>query len=178
MLKNSIERYGAISKILHWAIALLIIGLIWLGWYMVDLTYYDRWYYDSLMAHKALGMVVLTLALIQILWTVYSRSPDYVPNLKPWERIAAKIVHLTLFGVMFAIPATGYLISTSANDPVSIFGWFEIPAIFPVDEGTRDLAIELHFYLAYGAACVVVVHALAALKHHFVDRDDTLRRML
>lgn len=178
MLKNSADRYGLLAKFLHWISAVLIIGLIWLGWYMVDLTYYDPWYYDSLAIHKALGMVVLLLALLNIIWHFYSRPPQYASTLKPWERLAARLVHTLLFAAMVAIPVTGYLISTSEGDAVSIFGWITVPALFPVNDAARNLAIDLHYYLAYGTAGLVLVHAFAALKHQFVDRDGTLKRML
>jgi cytochrome b561 len=178
MLKNSSTRYGALSKSLHWSVALLIIGLVWLGWYMVDLTYYDRWYNDSLSTHKALGMLVLILAVAKVGWTLYSRPPELVASLRGWERAAARVTHFTLYFMMLAIPLTGYAISTSKGDAVSVFGWFQIPAVFPVGEGLRDLAIELHFYFAYVTAALVVLHASAALKHHFVDKDDTLKKML
>jgi cytochrome b561 len=178
MLKNSADRYGLPAKLLHWVIAILILGLIWLGWYMVDLTYYDPWYYDALATHKALGMGALLLALLNIGWHLYARPPPYAPTLKPWERRAAKMVHILLFTTMVAIPITGYLISISEGDAISIFGWTAIPALFPVKETARNLAINLHYYLAYATAGVVLVHACAALKHQFVDRDGTLKRML
>lgn len=178
MLKNSAERYGIVSRLLHWSIALLIFGLVALGWYMVDLTYYDRWYYTSLSAHKALGILVLELAILKILWSLYSRPPEFAPTLKPWERISARIMHGVLYLMMILIPVTGYIISTSAGDPVSFFGWYQVPALFPKNEGMRDLAIELHYYLAYGTAVLAALHGLAALKHHFIDRDGTLRKMI
>lgn len=178
MLKNTNERYGLISRVLHWSIAFLIFGLVALGWYMVDLTYYDRWYYTSLSAHKALGILVLELAILKILWSLYSRPPPFSPTIKPWERISARIMHGVLYLMMLLIPVTGYIISTSAGDPVSFFGWYEVPPLFPKDEAVRNLAIELHYYLAYGAAILATLHALAALKHQFIDRDGTLRKMI
>jgi cytochrome b561 len=78
---------------------------------------------------------------------------------------------------MLLIPATGYIISTSAGDGISMFGWFEVPALLPAGETVRDIAIELHYWLAYGTAALVVIHAAAAVKHQFIDRDGTLRRM-
>ncbi len=80
--------------------------------------------------------------------------------------------------MLVAVPVTGYLISTSAGDGISMFGWFDVPAVLPRSDWIRDLAVELHFYLAYTTAMLVAIHVLAALKHHFVDRDATLRRML
>lgn len=177
-LRNTNERYGAITKLLHWSIAMLIIGLIWLGWYMVDLTYYDKWYNASLTAHRALGMLVLLLAALKIAWIVLSRPPPFVATIKPWERVAAKATHHTLYLAMLLIPVTGYIISTSEGDAIPFFDWFEIPALFSAGERLRDLAIEIHYYAAYGVAFLVLLHAGAALKHQFLDRDGTLKRML
>ena len=177
-LTNSADRYGLITKLLHWLIALLIVSLIVLGWYMVDLTYYDRWYNASLTAHKALGLLVLLLAAIKIIWTLINRSPPMVVTLKRWERIAAHVAHGLLYLVMVLIPVTGYIVSTSAGDGISMFGWFDVPALFAAGPESRDLAITVHFYLGYGTAGLVAVHTLAALKHHFVNYDATLSRML
>lgn len=178
MLKNTEARYGVVSKGLHWLIALLIVGLIWLGWYMVDLTYFDRWYNSSLSLHKSLGIIVLSLGAMKIGWTLYSRAPDYTATIKAWEKIAARLTHLTLNFMLLAIPATGYLVSTSEGKPVSMFNVFDVPALMAVNEELRDLAIDLHYYFAYGAAFLVGLHALAALKHQFIDKNDTLKRML
>ncbi len=178
MLKNTRTHFGHVSKSFHWLIGLLIIGLIWLGWYMVDLTYFDKWYNKSLSLHKSLGMVVLALALIRLGWGLYSPTPQAADTLSRWQRIAAKLMHHLLAFMMFAIPLTGYLISTSAGRGISMFGWFELPAVVPVDEQTRELAVALHFYLAYATAAVLLGHIGAALKHQFVDKDGTLVRML
>ena len=86
---NAESRYGAVTKLLHWSVAALILGLIWLGWYMVGLTYYDAWYNDSLAWHKALGIVVLALGALKIGWAFYSQPPAHAATLKRWERFAA-----------------------------------------------------------------------------------------
>ena len=172
------SRFGLFSKLLHWLIAILILGLIWLGWYMVDLTYYDKWYNDSLHYHKSLGILVLALALVKIGWQQYTPAPGPVTGLKTWEKTGAKLMHYVLWGMMLLIPVTGYLISTSAGKPIQLFNWFAIPAIVDVDEELRELAIDVHFYLAYATLFLAAGHAGAALKHHFINRDDTLKRML
>lgn len=178
MLRSTDTRYSVITRILHWAVALLIIGLIWLGWWMVDLSYYDSWYNRSLELHKSLGMAVLAVAAVKIAWVIYDGKPGFPHGIKPWERAAATATHHLFYLLMLLIPATGYVISTSAGDGISIFGLFEVPAVMSVSENVRDLAIELHFWLAYGTGALVLVHALAALKHQFIDRDGTLGRML
>lgn len=178
MLRSTDTRYGVITRILHWAVALIIIGLIWLGWWMVDLSYYDRWYNRSLELHKSLGMAALAIAAVKIAWVIYDGKPDFQESVKPWERATATATHHLFYLLMLLIPATGYVISTSAGDGISVFGLFEVPAVLPVSETLRDLATELHFWLAYATGVLVVVHAVAALKHQFVDRDGTLKRIL
>lgn len=177
-IKNTPNQFGLVTKLSHWLIAPAIIGLIWLGWYMVDLTYYDKWYNKSLAWHKSLGMLVLGAALLKIGWQLYSPTPDTGAALKKWERLGANIMHKLLFAMMLLIPITGYLISTSDGKVVDIFDWFEIPVLVSKNTELRDLAIELHFYMAYGTAVLLLGHVAAALKHQFMDKDGTLVKML
>lgn len=178
MLRNTRDRYGLVTKTLHWLIALGIIGMIWLGWWMVGLSYYDRWYNRGLELHRAIGMVLLGLAFLFAGWKLISPSPALQSELRPWEKRGAKTAHTILLLAMFAIPVTGYVISTSAGQGFSVFGLFEFPALMTASDAVRDLAIAVHYYLAYGLIAVVAVHAGAALKHQFVDKHRTLQRML
>lgn len=178
LIKNTKARFGLVSKALHWTAAALMLGLIWLGWYMVDLTYYDKWYNASLHYHKSLGLLVLVLALVKIGWQWHTRAPASLPDLKTWEKVGAKLMHYVLWGMLLLLPITGYLISTSAGKPIQLFNWFELPPLVEVDEALRELAIAVHYYLAYAALLLIAAHAGAALKHHFINRDDTLKRML
>ena len=175
---NSTTSFGLVTKCLHWATAQLIIGLIALGYYMVGLSYYDAWYHDALQAHKALGMLVFVLGVVTLTWRQTSPSPPLHDTLKPWERIAATAMHHTLLLLVLLIPVTGFLVSTSAGKAVEFFDWFEVPALVVVGEGLRELAITIHFYCSYGTAALVALHAAAAFKHQFIDRDGTLARML
>lgn len=177
-IKNSVETFGLITRLLHWTIGLAIMFLIGLGWYMVDLTYYDKWYNSSLTWHKSLGMIVLGLALLKCGWQIYTPLPGPSGALKPWEKSAARFMHRVLLAMMLLIPVTGYLISTSDGKAVTIFDWINIPALLSKNTELRDLAIELHFYLAYGTAMLLIGHIGAALKHQFINKDGTLTRML
>lgn len=178
MLRNSPAGYGLVSKLMHWLLAALMLGLAALGWYMVDLSYFDPWYHDALEWHKALGMTVLVLAIGKAAWLVASPPPALTGALPRWQRVAARSVHVALFAAMLLLPVTGYVISTSDGKPVSMFGLFDVPAVLPRATGVRDAAIDLHFYAAYGMVALAAAHALAALKHQFVNRDGTLARML
>ena len=178
MWRSGKDHYGIVSSGFHWAIALAIVGLVGLGAWMVGLTYYDPWYYDSLALHKAIGIVVLALALAKFGWKLVDRNPGFGPEVKPHERAGATAMHWLLNALMVLLPVTGYLISTSEGAGIDMFGLFDVPALVDVTAGTRDLAIDIHFYVAYGAIALVGMHIIAALKHHFVDRGSTLRRML
>ena len=178
MWRNDKNRYGLVSIGFHWAIALGIVGLTGLGVWMVGLTYYDPWYHDSLALHKAFGIVVLALALAKFGWRVTDRRPGFGPEVRPYERAGATVLHWLFNALMILVPVTGYAISTSEGAGIDMFGLFELPALLGKTERSRDLAIDLHYYLAYGGIALVAIHAGAALKHHFVDKGSTLKRML
>jgi len=171
------RRYGPVARAVHWIIAALIVALIPLGWYMVGLEYYDPWSHDTLEIHKGLGMIVLLLASIMISWKIAGRGTRITESRKQWEVIAAKITHYLLYALMLVVPATGYIVSTSAGAGVSVFGLFEVPAVLPKSVPLRDAAISVHYYFAYAGVGLIALHVAGALKHHFIDGGDTLRQM-
>ena len=172
------DHYGLVAIGFHWSIAIAFVGLVGLGAWMVGLTYYDPWYNDSLALHKAIGIAVLALALAKLSWKLIDRKPGYGPEVRAYERAGATATHWILGALLIVLPVTGYLISTSEGAGIDVFGLFEVPAFFDVSGGTRDLAIDLHYYLAYGGIALVGIHAIAALKHTFIDKGSTLIRML
>ena len=178
MWKSGRDHYGLVAIGFHWSIAIVFVGLLGLGAWMVGLTYYDPWYNRSLALHKAFGILVLVVAAAKFGWRIADRSPGYGAEVRAWERGAATAMHWLLNAAIVLLPVTGYAISTSEGAGIDLFGLFELPALFDISEGTRELAIEIHYYLAYGILALVALHAGAALKHHLVDRGSTLRRML
>ena len=178
MWRSGRDHYGLVAIGFHWSIAILFVGLIGLGAWMVGLTYYDPWYNDSLALHKAIGIVVLALALAKLGWKLADRKPGFAPEVRPYERAGATATHWILSALLIVLPVTGYLISTSEGAGIDMFGLFEVPAFFDVTAVTRDLAIDLHYYLAYGGIALVGIHAGAGLKHTFIDKGSTLIRML
>jgi cytochrome b561 len=178
MWQNSRDGYGIPSKLLHWTIALIIFGLIGLGWWMVGLDYYHPRYHSSLNLHKSLGMIALGLVLAKMLWRYVSPYPVLAKSLVGLPRKAATGMHHLLWLAMVLIPLTGYAISTSEGAGVDVFDWFTIPAWLPKNETLRDVVTVMHEWIAYAAGVLALLHAGAAIKHQFVDRDGTLRRML
>ncbi len=177
MMKNSRERYGSMTKILHWLIACLLLCQVPLGWYMSGLDNEDPWYYRALDLHLSLGLMVLVLFLIKIVWLLISPSPQLSSKLAKWERRTARLIHRVLIGALGLVPLTGYLSYTSQGDPVSIYELFEIPGVMEFSEAGAERLAALHMYLAYAMAAIAMIHISAALKHHFLDGDDLLLRM-
>ena len=178
MWRSDRDHYGLVAIGFHWSIAVLFVGLVGLGAWMVGLTYFDPWYNDSLALHKAIGIVVLALALAKFGWKLADRRPGFGPEVRAYERAGANAMHWILNALLIVLPVTGYLISTSEGAGIDMFGLFEVPAFFDVTAGTRDLAIDIHYYLAYGGIALVGIHAGAAFKHTLIDRGSTLIRML
>jgi cytochrome b561 len=176
MLENSKERYGWVSIGIHWLMALAIIGMFVLGIWMVGLEYYDAWYHKAPWIHRSAGMLLLFLLIFRSVWRLTNPVPEIMGAW--WEKIIALWVHRAHYLFMFAVIISGYLISTALGKGVDLFGWFEVPALLPVDKGRETTAGTLHMYLAWGFMGYVAMHAAAALKHHFIDRDITLLRML
>ncbi len=177
-MTHHLSGYSIVARLLHWATALVILGLTGLGWWMVDLSYYDAWYNRGLDLHKSFGVIALVLGAAFILQKLLGQSPAPLSSLTKLERIGAKSAHGMLFVLMLLMPISGYLISTSSGDGIDVFGVFTLPALLQIDKQTRDLAIDVHYWLAYIGLGIIAVHALAAIKHHIIDKDRTLMRML
>lgn len=176
--RNSPERYGHLSVLIHWLVALTVYGMFGLGLWMVTLGYYDGWYHKAPELHKSIGMVVLLVMVIRVLWRFISPPPASLAGYTRLTRISALAAHLLLYLLLFAILISGYLISTADGKPISVFGLFDVPATLSDFGAQADLAGTLHLWLAWGVVILSVLHGLAALKHHFIDKDVTLMRML
>jgi cytochrome b561 len=170
--------YSVVARLLHWATALVILGLTGLGWWMVDLSYYDAWYNRGLDLHKSFGIIAYVLAVAFIIRKLIGQAPAPATPLTTFERIGAKAAHGMLFILMLLMPVSGYLISTSSGDGVDVFGIVTVPALIKTGDQARDLAIDLHYWLAYVGLGIIAVHTLAAIKHHVINKDRTLMRML
>ena len=177
-MKNTKENYGFISIVLHWLIALVIFGLFGLGLYMVELTYYDSLYKTLPFIHKGIGILLALVILFGFIWGKTNPRPSAVPGTTVFEARAARVVHRTLYLLILVILFSGYLIPTADGSAIDVFGIFSVPATLTTIPEQEDKAGLVHLYLAYFLISIVVLHAIAALKHHFINHDNTLRRML
>ena len=182
---NDTQRYNTIAKTLHWLIAIAIIALLVMGKVMVDLPRDDPGKFDLYQLHKSAGLTVLFLTLLRLLWRFQYRAPALPSTMKAWERFAVHGTHLVFYVLMFAIPVSGWVMASTSSSgvPTLWFGLFEVPPL-PGLEGNPNAhdmhegAEEAHELLGNLMILLLILHVGAALKHHFWDRDDVLRRML
>jgi cytochrome b561 len=179
-LENREDRYGAIAILFHWSMALLIVGLAALGLYMVTLpdVGFNTQKVTLVLYHKEFGVLAFVLLATRLSWRVTQLLPRLVEQLPDWQKIAARFVHLSFYAMLFALPMTGYFMSSAAGIPVSFFGIFMLPDLVHRDADLFQLYVTVHKWLGYALILFTFVHAGAALRHHFVFKDDTLRKIL
>jgi cytochrome b561 len=176
-IRNSTDRYGNVAQLLHWLIVVLIILQVILALIADDMPLGVQ-KLTVLARHKSFGMTILGLAVLRVLWRFMNPVPTLPTTLKPYERGLARVTHVLLYVLMFAMPLSGWVMSTAHNYPVSWFGLFTWPNPVAPDKELAELMEEVHESLAYTLGAVVTLHVLAALKHHFVLKDNVLKRML
>ena len=177
-LQNTQQRWGIIAVGLHWLSVVIVIGLFILGLWMVELTYHDDWYRTAPFIHKSIGILFFLLTMFRLAWRWQSITPNELSSHTTFEHKVAHITHVLIYVLLFSIMMSGYLISTADGRGVDVFGLFEIPAtVYGLDK-QEDIAGVIHLILAISLISIVVLHAMAALKHHIIDRDRTLIRML
>src|SRR5579883_1408687 len=171
------RRYGAVAQGLHWLVAALIIVQFTLAWSADDLPLGARKL--ALLAwHKSVGMTVLMLAVLRLLWRLTHAVPSLPRAMSSLERALARVSHVILYSLIFLMPLTGWLMSSAKNYSVSWFKLFTFPNLIAPNETAFDALRNVHDSLSVVLLIVASLHVLAALKHHFWDRDDVLRRML
>jgi len=175
--RNTSNTYGAVAKFLHWSIVILIIAQYFLAEAADELPD-GLAKLETITRHKSVGMLVLLLALARIAWKLANRGlPPPVPMPAP-QRIAAAAGHGLLYLLLLAQPISGWMMSSAANYPVTLFGLFQFPALVAPDHDLHEALEEVHEALFAALAIVAIIHALAAVYHHVWMKDDTLRRML
>lgn len=175
--RNTPETYGALAKFLHWTIVVLIIAQYVIIESAEDLPD-GPGKFEVITRHKSLGMLVLGLAILRIVWKVMNRGNPVPVSMPRPQKIAAAAGHGLLYLLILAQPISGWMMSSAANYPVTFFGLFQFPAIAAPNEGAHETYEEVHEFLFEAILVIAVVHVLAALYHHFIQKDDTLRRML
>lgn len=174
--KNTKDTYGVAAKFFHWAIAFIILTLIVVGLYMGDMPYSPQ-KLEIYALHKSFGLLVLWLAGLRILWRFHTKPPQALETHQKWEKTLAKITHIFLYFTMFAMPLSGWLMSSAGEHPVPFFG-LQMPDIASKNEDLAKFGHQFHTIIAYILIAAIGFHSLGAFKHHVIDGDMTLKRML
>ena len=177
-IRNSATRWGAVSQLFHWTIVAMILAQFVLA-NIADQLPAGVGKLAALAQHKSVGITILVLAVLRLLWKITNKpSPPLPSDLKRYERFLAHLTHHGLYGLLFLLPLSGWMMSSAKNYPVSWFGLAKLPNLVPPNETLFDVLKETHEVLATALMAVAALHVLAALQHQFIRRDDILRRML
>jgi cytochrome b561/polyisoprenoid-binding protein YceI len=176
--KNTALRWGTLSRLFHWVIVALIITQFVLA-NMAEGLPLGMAKLATLARHKSVGITILGLAVLRLLWRLYNRnSPPLPANMPPYRRGLAHLTHYGLYLLLFAMPLSGWMMSSARNYPVSWFGFVTLPNLVQPDTGVYEFMKSTHGVLAGTLVVITTLHVLAALYHHFMKKDDVLRRML
>lgn len=170
-------RYDSTSIALHWLFAIGIISTFALGFYMTDLSLSPTklklysW-------HKWAGISLLAVAILRLVWRVTHQAPKLPKSMSPLMRFLANAMHRVLYFFMIAIPLSGWLMSSASGFQTVWFGILPLPDLVAKDEGLAEILLTAHVVLNYAFLTALLVHIAAAVKHHFIDKDTVLSRML
>ena len=175
--KPAATRFGAGRKFFHWSITAFLLFQIPFGIYMTDLPLGpDKLEKYSL--HKAVGMTIFSLAVLRLVWVLFSKRPPLPATTPFYEKALVKASQAILYILVCLMPLSGWMMSSAAGYPVSLFGLYTLPALIPPDETLVDGFIEMHEIQGWILMTVIALHVAGALRHHFLLKDDTLKQML
>ena len=175
--ETSSVAYSAFAIGLHWLVALLILGSFVVGTYMVDLDL-SPWKLKVYSWHKWIGVTVFLLVAVRLAWRLTHRAPAPPSAMPLWQRHGAAISHALLYLLTIVVPVSGWVMSSAGGFPVAYFGVLKLPDLVVKNKELFEVMKSVHYVLNKTLLTVVVLHVAAALKHHYVDRDDVLARML
>ena len=176
-IRDNSQSWGSLSIGLHWLTFVLILSLAMVGLLMTELAN-GPLKIQVYALHKSFGLTVLGLTITRLIWRLFSITPETTANTPAWQNFIAKLTHGLLYLVLFAMPVSGWLYNSAAGFPLKYFGLFKLPKLSGYDPELKQLAGDAHTTFFYILALLMLLHAGAALKHHYFDKDNTLARML
>ena len=176
-MSETIVRYRAPAQVLHWLAAISVITGVGLGFAMLNAGPgpLQNKLFDL---HRSFGALTLTLTGFRLLWRLYSPPPPMVTGLPAWQYVIARVTHVALYVLLFAVPLVGWAGTSAFGARIPVFGLFELPMLLEKNKEVADILLPLHGILALTLCALLAMHIGAALHHHFIRKDDTLRRML
>ncbi len=171
------QGYSPVAKLLHWFVAVVVIIMLSVTFFFDELSNHNR--STAFMLHKSFGLTVLVLMIVRFIWIHITGKPKLPDSIPGWQKFMSRFVQYSLYLLLIAMPITGWVLSVAANKAPVYFGMFQVP--LPGIEPNKALAglmSETHQILAWVIIAFVSLHVAAALKHHFIDKDNVLERML
>lgn len=179
-IKNSRNNYGIVSKFLHWSLVILILlqfySVAWVKYVLPEKSPLVGFYIGKL--HKPFGMLTLVVAIMFILWRLINIRPTFPSAMAAWEILAARSVHFLLYACLVLMPVSGLLMSVAGGKPPNFFGLYQVPMFMQQNDAVSNFFFNVHAVTGTILIGLIALHILAALKHHFINRDQVLRRML
>jgi cytochrome b561 len=176
-LRNDESRFGAVAQFFHWTIVVLIVTQFILANKAHGLPL-GAAKVATLAQHKSVGITILALAILRLGWRLLNPVPPAPSGTPRWQQLAGRISHVALYALLLITPVLGWFMSSARNFPVSWFGLVTLPDFVKPDKAVYDALHATHLVFAWTLAILALLHIAAALKHHFIDRDNVLRRML
>jgi cytochrome b561 len=172
------ERYDGVAILLHWLIAVLIVGNIGLAWSLDNYDHHDPIHQTLLTIHKSIGVTVLALAVLRLAWRWTHLVPPLPETLPRWQHTVARATHWSLYALLFVMPVSGLIDAAAFTEPVYYFFLFKLPTVIAHHEPVGHAAFAVHQLSALLLYALLLAHAGAALFHHYWLKDGILRRML
>jgi cytochrome b561 len=187
--RSTLENWGWLTRVLHWSIALTVFGMLATGLYAKNLIDAstpagELHYYEVINIHKSFGLTVIMLMAFRLIWRVSERTPILPATMQTWEKVLARTTHVLLYFGLFLMPVTGWLWASAYGEPVRLFG-FKLPGLghlipgwVPLNGDQATLAHHTHIITAFVLMTIVGMHVIGALKNHFVEHNNVLRKMI
>lgn len=170
-------RYGGMAQSAHWLTVLLLIGSFTLGYVMTDMAMSPT-RLKLFAYHKWIGVTIFALVALRLGWRLFVPPPPLPASMAVWERRLAAVTHALLYGLLFMVPLSGWLMSSAKGFQTVYFGVLPIPDLLGKNKELASLLEDAHEVLTCTLLGLVAMHVAAALKHHFINRDGVLQRML
>jgi cytochrome b561 len=171
------NKYTKFAKTMHWLVAVGVLGLLAVGLWMTQMKMSPQ-KIQLYMTHKSVGLTILALMLVRIGYR-WRHAPPALPETIPaWQARASRWSHALLYVLLLAMPLSGWLMNSASGFPMKYFGLFRVPNLIERSQSSVEFFKSAHELIAWALICLIALHVSAALKHHFIDRDDVLRRML
>ncbi len=176
MLKNTANAFGSFVKVMHWLTAVLVIGMLIFGFFLESFS--DSLKGSMIALHKSIGLTILLLIVLRLIWRIFNKQPGYPLTIPKWEQFCARSVHYLFYIILIFMPATGWLMSSLGGHKVEFWNLWNWQLPLSPNRTLAGYFFNTHKILAFIIIGLLVLHVAAALKHHFIEKNNLLRRML